>query len=1609
MAERAERSFRIRLPARTSWEYVKGSQEAKLRALGVGPGHEDSATNSPLGAITPTWHTASQIRSLPVSPSIGTPYPTAPLMKHSFGVLVRLHDPPSSSLQASSGLTTHSRADFQPSMKHFPKYSLSDLRQSPEVPLQNSFVRPNYATTPTGSSLIPTIDGNSLPVYRSNSAAATFKPCSPESTFLAHRMGDPYLGTNEQQPIVQSKHQRQHQEGPSPSRDHFQHPIPLSYRNGVPEALERQLHEAEGGRGDIYELIPNSDIKGKTGDMAQSGMSDTAQPSRTSINLEDSHTGTHTVEAGKLPNGTRRSASGLNALAPEFKIENSSIPAISSTAGTTMRPTAPAFLPASMAQQLPLSHEFTFSSTGPVFKSVPNMARPAKSSKAIQIRPPNDTWLASTLDGEVQEDESGRITQAEGRQKRQRRISEDGLRDARAPFISGIHSPPSRVEQHLRSGEFTPSTVPQNPHRRHCSESLEKATEAVDQLKEIIDDLSTSGESSPLARTTESADSEGTAYTFHDIKEAVAFDTARTRSPCGQAGPSRTGFSDHQGTAGELPATRGSSPKRAASPGTGNLRGDEDCAEQTETFCSRRSSTTQQNSKPSGFDTSGMKSEERSTLEIAATLNKKSDCNSENLSSDVVDGTSYTRPSCREFDAVMKYLNDEDPTPDTRSETLLLHYHIPNQISAQDFQKPKTELHMVTRSDMQNRHLDDDVPQTFQYLPPAESESANSSVARLVAENARFSPSYRPSNDSKGPFAANDLGSAESAAINEWDKTLSSSEDAGSDNEQAVLEACVHNVVGNVLEDHLMPVKESLTSIRSSLLELAKQTSTQTGQPKPPGKVDSSDADDEEDNGRTEPVTQSPTKDRKTEKLKAMMSEVFAAQTKSAPTNGLETIVESIKELKDLIQGTGPPSTDVKTAVEEAIGRQMRGRSGPITSSHQSATVEKSQLQIAGLESMLKIAEGRAEDEMKARRATEDALADSQRLLRHALQDAAEQRESAEETEQSLSAFHEERHEMLRRNALLEGAQENFQRTASELTEKNTALEGILEEYRLSSAKWRAEIESVKMENKDLHRTISALRTEMEDGIDGRQVLRVKFDELQEDMAAVSQSIAQDRSLWRIKEEEYKAKCELLVSDGGRQSQRCENMSAEIIKLSEKLRLSEHEHREVTADLERQLEDQVKRSELERARLQRDLDNESQAMASNIDDVRVQSEAIATSLKSQLDHVSKAASTDRVRFEEQLQRATASAATAIENHQAFHDQVVGNLRGQNEQMELNCRDRLKLAEEKLSLCQGKVGLLEEKLEVAKSAAQAAVQAMQSSHPASKDCQPGHSFASGTMSSPPAKTSPQALRESILVLQEQLQDREVQIEELQQQLAAVDMEAPIKVKAQETEIIWLRELLGVRVDDLEDLIAALSRPVHDKEAIKDAAIRLKANIEMEQQEKERAHQGSHSFPSLAAISNLTSSPRSLPLAAAAAWGNWRKGRIAPVPNFFGGVHGHITETPSRISPSTQSVMSGLMTPPQTEIRGEYESGGNSKGFTPPSRTRPLNSTPQQETRIPGRDARSRRPVTPSLTRRSNYDMDAESTDIGQLHDTVEGGPGEEDEPFGPRIAAFSIRN
>lgn len=268
-----------------------------------------------------------------------------------------------------------------------------------------------------------------------------------------------------------------------------------------------------------------------------------------------------------------------------------------------------------------------------------------------------------------------------------------------------------------------------------------------------------------------------------------------------------------------------------------------------------------------------------------------------------------------------------------------------------------------------------------------------------------------------------------------------------------------------------------------------------------------------------------------------------------------------------------------------------------------------------------------------------------------------------------------------------------------------------------------------------------------------------------------------------------------------------------------------------------------------------------------------------------------------------------------------------------------------------------------------------------------------------------KISPQALKESVLILKYQIEERETRIEQLESQISSFDNTAPAKLRDAETEVSWLRELLGVRVDDLEDIITTLSLPSYDREAVKDAAVRLKANLQMEQQEKERALAGGQSFPSLASISNFAASPKSLPLAAA--WRNWRHGRDLGFSSHLSAVANEAADqTPSKSSP--QSIFAGLMTPPSTKMRATTpigRSGPASSSSQPPARapvTLGHSSSHQGITEMS--TARQQEPVTPPLMRKSSYDLDAsQSTSFGDQG--VNGNKTAGEEPFGPRLGGI----
>lgn len=963
-------------------------------------------------------------------------------------------------------------------------------------------------------------------------------------------------------------------------------------------------------------------------------------------------------------------------------------------------------------------------------------------------------------------------------------------------------------------------------------------------------------------------------------------------------------------------------------------------------------------------------------------------------------GMRYVEPSYNELDAIMNHLNRENidlgverqPSPwrgGSTSSSPIQHLGPKmNDASTPHQLQPPSNTRSDAPSPSPKR-----LQESYQYLPPTDSESANPSLVEMVARSARYSPSYRPSKTSPPIHPLNSPGSTPPS---DWDDAMSSlnGDKFGS---KTTFDDRVNEAVEGIVKRDLKPLEQALSEIQKSLAQLSDRSASRRPRSSGAREIEHSDADDEDDADEvSQSRLKSPLRDRKFEQLKAAISETAAAQQSFAPASQLAEMMTAVKDLKASIQentSSSPLSVDIKNIVEEAVGRQMRGRSGPVTSSSQAAAAEKSKLQIVGLESMLNIANARASDEMQARRSVEDELAEKARSLRIALQEASEQRESAEATERSLRDFHTERQQALQRTAMLEGSRESLQKTASDLSEKNLVLEETLAEYRLSSDQWRSEIGDVKHENKDLRRIISTLNAEIEENVRGRQALQAKLDHLKEEIATASRNVASDHVRWLSKEEGHKARLELLSARF-----ETEARTREILELD----IERMEAQEMEATKTRSMAEQMQKANAHLESLLAELRSECH-----------NHQGVITRLHQQIDLVTADADRSRSHHKLMLEEASDSRSTALEDAARFHERIVREMKAQHERTLGNALEdkqrsetyfgnQLSLADEKVVHYQDKISHLEEKLEIAKSAAHAAVQAAQSKKALLSPPSPRTSLPIAKASDPaplPEKISPQALRESILVLQEQLQERETRIEQLEQLLSCVDIDAPKKLRDGEVEITWLRELLGIRIEDLDDLIATVSQPSYNPESVKDAAIRLKANLQMEQQEKERALA---SFPSLTRISNLAASPKALPLAAVAAWGNWRKGRDSAFVNLSA------NQTPSKAS--AQSFFAGLMTPPRTENR-----------TTPPSnnpRVYPSSSkisvraptTPKQSLLRQERDRSQRRlpqhgPVTPPLMRKGSYDLDAiEGTGCSDEATESRGLVGDE-EPFGPNLGGI----
>lgn len=774
---------------------------------------------------------------------------------------------------------------------------------------------------------------------------------------------------------------------------------------------------------------------------------------------------------------------------------------------------------------------------------------------------------------------------------------------------------------------------------------------------------------------------------------------------------------------------------------------------------------------------------------------------------------------------------------------------------------------------------------------------------------------------------------------------------------------------------------------------------------------------------------------------------------------------ESIAELQALTikKLAQDPVGDMREILEESLKKQLAAQT-PRMSEAEEIGADSLMLQNEGLKKMLRVADERSEQEYKARRDAQDSLNELQQLLKVAEEDAARHSAAAEDAEARLLQFKEEKiphlEKMQFRSESLTEESETLKVTIAELSTKNIALEGTLDEYRVSSDNFRRQLNTAKDENKTLHETVDHLRTRIEDNMTARQNMTEKFDRLQADMATVTADVARDQAAWRRKNEESIAKHNELRAAYTREVKLREKLEQDVHELEKldkevskskflqeqaqqengrleevitSLRADNHYLHLKAARFECEFNEARETSRVEIQRTRSSLEADLEASNSQVNIVRAELEAQISRLHSELENVRMDSDTSRERYEMLLEEANEakvnakeSKEVALEEQRKSHERIINDLRERHaralhnssedrQRGEAHTNDRLALADERAQHLQERVQLLEEKLEIANSAARAAAEAAQTqiakggpgvapappSAPAHSSS-PSMSFNKGAHE--PDRISPQALRESIFVLQDQLQQRETRIEELEQEASSIDKDAPNKIREKDSEINWLRELLGVRIDDLQDIIKTVSQPSFNQHAVRDAAIRLKANLQMQQQERARAITG-QGLGSLPSISDIAASPRALPLAAAAAWGNWRKGRDNATSE----------QTPSKSS-NASTFLSGLLTPPSSHVRQNalLTAAAPSRSYSESRPLRGLNSAPRRGSvrqEAPVADP----PKTPPLLRRSSYDHDAEPASYAddnfadEVESTVDGmvsaspkDTGDEG-PFGPQIS------
>ncbi|KAH9838961.1 microtubule-associated protein futsch-like, partial [Teratosphaeria destructans] len=1281
--------------------------------------------------------------------------------------------------------------------------------------------------------------------------------------------------------------------------------------------------------------------------------------------------------------------------------------------------------------------DFSFSSIGPTFKAnavppwqpanepagsgatrssifgkvnIPEIVKPTRKNKAVAIVKPKSADGPSRNEDEELEDDDGRIMQSEDRLKRTRGGKKDDGDEVPRFAVPDSLPQPTIVPSTILSPDEEPPTSPlrapsEDTTVKEVDEEVEEAEEevadkAVDTVRKVLEDQR-SRSSQPVEA----------------VKEKPTHGHKHSSSLSALAMPFQPFTS-----AGGKPAAAEQERSRDHHDSISDLEdGEIDEREDSPSF-------------------SHVQDEVKSSLVSQMSFNALG---------------GQHEPSFDEIDAVMRHLNEKD---NEEADTL------PGSMPDPEKQYRESAISELPPELPPLSWQDDKPLDGVTYLPEWSRSEAPSPSPRRLGQQLPISKFALPPPDAGDhvpqslangwPHQVHRLnkGNVGEEPMSDWSDMLSEPEEEKLRSRTTFFDSHVEDLIAGAIERRLQPFEEKLEGLVKHRSDGSRARSSDHHSLKPNSSTVESDADDEDDlpdETRQRPVSSRGAggKDKKTDQIKAAVLEALREHIElprlvSQSAYDIADLHSALADMKVSFARAVSSSLeldDIKAIVEDALNRQSQAVV-PIALEQQIAKSDthEHKRELSELEGRLNETLAGALEEANLRRAVEEREAETRRLLRLAEEEVQLLRDSSRDDGGRVSAMEEERRELHLRIERADEEKHRAEEKAKNLEQENEAMQETLDEYRKSRDKWLKDLDEAKRERVILEDSVATLERQVEEGRESSSAMKRRLERLHADMASAAGLLASEKAAWKAREDDWRTTCEALEAEKAAHARQRQEMEEELrvarvavgevadarnaldqMKLTHmsleevirKLQGDLGEQQTVAAKWERDFHDVRESARLEVQRTRMALESEVELANNHVNATRLELESELLKMRTELETAKMEAETNKARHERMLEDEDAARREALRkvNHansvaldearskyeitikdmQALHARQLQHACEDKERSEYILNERLSLSDARLQHANDRILHLQERVEVAKSAAQAAAMSAQSRGALPV---PMHSAAV-----PPEKISPQALRESILVLQEQLQEREARIEKLQNQ---VDKEGPAKLKQRDDEISWLRELLAVRSEDLTDLVNTLSQPVFDRDNVRDIAIRIRANLQMEQQEKERFGYGGQSMggQALASLSSFAT-PKAAVTGLGSAFSKWRNAmessalKIPPPPTRpLPPGHGR-TATPSRPSSSRPTVskaegkpnalppnyLEGLMTPPASNIRST-PSPETTMSLPPPRLQSSQGSKREGSGALRPASFSSQRSTSGMLFRPGSYDRDAEDSAV-----------------------------